>query len=191
MDIRKRSRPVMRIGNIRKRLGNERGSALLMALGITAALALIGAVSAVTSTTEHKAVSAVRRAGDGLYSAESCLVWTEHSLRGKWHSELTAMTGDVTTARSALAWDAWGSWSQLPESDGSYRAYVNGNENLAVIEVLPEGAQMSRGRTGLSPFDESWGATKVFLRSVGTGDASSTSIRVNLEALALSIKKLP
>jgi hypothetical protein len=164
---------------------------MVTALWVMIILSVIGAVTAVTATNEQRSVGNVHRGNLGLYSAEGGLMETQHNLTGKWYSELKSMTGQVVTNRASLNWEQWASWTDLPDSSGTYRAYVNPNESIAVIEVLPEGVQLSRGRTSQSPYDESWGATRIMLRSVGKGKASYNSVRVNLDALALSLKKLP
>ncbi|MBI4777241.1 MAG: pilus assembly PilX N-terminal domain-containing protein [Deltaproteobacteria bacterium] len=174
-----------------KRFERESGSTMVTALWVMVILSVIGAVTAVTSTNEQRSVGNIHRGNLGLYAAEGGLMRTEHDLDGKWYTELTGMSGQVVTNRASLNWDQWASWSNLSDSSGTYRAYVNPNESLAVIEVLPEGVQLSRGRTSQSPYDESWGATRILLRSVGRGKASYNSVRVHLDALALSLKKLP
>jgi len=169
----------------------ESGSTMVTALWVMVILSIIGAVTAVTSTNEQRSVGNIHRGSLGFYAAEGGLMRTEHDLNGKWYNELTSMSGQVVTSRAAMNWNQWASWLNLPDSSGTYRAYVNPDESLAVIEVLPEGVQLSRGRTSQSPYDESWGATRILLRSVGKGKASYNSVKVHLDALALSLKKLP
>ena len=169
----------------------ESGSTMVTALWVMVILSVIGAVTAVTATNDSRSVGNIHRGNLGFYAAEGGLIQTQNNLNGRWYTELAGMTGQVVTSRASLNWDQWASWTDLPDSSGTYRAYVNPNESLAVIEVLPEGVQLSRGRTSQSPYDESWGATRILLRSVGKGKAGYNSVRVNLDALALSLKKLP